>query len=87
MTAFVQLTFQFSPLAVTVTEKPGSSAATFAAIAAIMPAKSIAVFMFSSNSFNPARRPPAALVIKRTNLINVCNESGAAHIICICNNI
>ena len=49
MTAFVQLTFQFSPLAVTVTEKPGSSAAaTFAAIAASMPAKSIAVFIPSS---------------------------------------
>jgi hypothetical protein len=55
MTAFVQLTFQFSPLAVTVTEKPGSCAATFAASAASMPTTSVAVFIPSSN---PSERGP-----------------------------
>jgi len=58
MTAFVQLTFQFSPLAVTVTEKPGSCAATFAARAASMPTTSVAVFILSS--FKTPRFPPTA---------------------------
>ena len=45
MTAFVQLTFQLSPLAVTVTENPGSSTDTLENIAPSAHARSSAVFM------------------------------------------
>ena len=51
MTAFVQLTFQLSPLAVTVTENPGSSTDTLENIAPSANARSIAVFMSSSTRF------------------------------------
>jgi len=45
MTAFVQLTFQLSPLAVTVTENPGSSTDTLENIAPSAHARSSAVFI------------------------------------------
>ena len=45
MTAFVQLTFQLSPLAVTVTENPGSSTDTLENIAPSANARSSAVFI------------------------------------------
>ena len=45
MTAFVQLTFQLSPLAVTVTENPGSSTDTLENIAPSAHARSSAAFI------------------------------------------
>jgi hypothetical protein len=60
MTAFVQLTFQLSPLAVTVTVNPGSSAATVAVIAAMRPANSSAVFILSSK-VQSRSRPSGAI--------------------------
>ena len=45
MTAFVQLTFQLSPLAVTVTENPGSSTDTLENTAPSAHARSSAVFI------------------------------------------
>lgn len=54
MTAFVQLTFQLSPLAVTVTVNPGSSTATLGSSAPSAHARSSAVFIGFLQFIDPA---------------------------------
>jgi hypothetical protein len=75
MTAFVQLTFQLSPLAVTVTENPGSSKDTPESTAPSAHARSSAVFIGILQFFDPAPDHREPSVIERRTSARICEKT------------